>query len=171
MPLRYRNDQRLSRHSSAGQIVEVAERHPEERGVKVAGTQLRSTCLVVLRGKGELDQWMRSPEPADNRRRHAPIRTVRVGKAHPALATLPGLTHEGDGVIGVFEDASCRGDEHAAWLGELDPATRAVEELDAQLLFEPPDLLAQRWLRDVLPLRSATEMQFVSDREEVAQLA
>src|SRR5690606_21105937 len=53
---------------------------------------------------------------------------------------------------------------------EGDVARAALEEGRADLVLEPPDLHAQRWLRHVQPLRRATEMQFLRDGYEVAQL-
>ena len=45
---------------------------------------------------------------------------------------------------------------------------RAVEQRDAQLLLELPDLLAERRLRDVQARRGPAEVQLLGDRHEVA---
>lgn len=72
------------------------------------------------------------------------------------MARLP---HEGDGVVRLVEDAACQVDEDAPGLGQLHPATAAVEELHTELVLEPSDLLAQRQLGNVLTLGGPTEVQ------------
>ena len=84
---------------------------------------------------------------------------------------MAGLAHEGDGVLGLIEDAPSQVEEHAAGLGQLHPAAGAVEDLYPQLLLEPPDLLAQCGLGDVLTLGRPPEVQLLSDSDEVPQLA
>jgi hypothetical protein len=44
-----------------------------------------------------------------------------------------------------------------------------IEELESKLAFEPGDLLAERWLRDVEPFRRPREVQLVREREERRQ--
>jgi hypothetical protein len=45
------------------------------------------------------------------------------------------------------------------------------EKLSPELTFEVADLLRQRRSRNVEPLRGPTEMQFLGNRNEVAQLS
>src|SRR5215510_1940016 len=47
----------------------------------------------------------------------------------------------------------------------------AREELNAELLFQLPDLLTQRWLADVEPDGSSAEVQFFRDCYEIAQMS
>ncbi len=47
----------------------------------------------------------------------------------------------------------------------------ADEKLSPELTFKVADLLRQRRSRNVKPLRSPTEMQFLGNRDEVAQLS
>lgn len=46
----------------------------------------------------------------------------------------------------------------------------ADEKLSPELAFEVADLLRQRWSGDVEPLRGPGEMQFLGNRDEVAEL-
>jgi len=43
----------------------------------------------------------------------------------------------------------------------------ALEQRDTQLVFEPPDLLAEGWLGDVQSLRSAAEVELLGRGDEV----
>ena len=45
------------------------------------------------------------------------------------------------------------------------------EKLSPELTFEIADLLRQRRSRNVKPIRGPTEMQFLGNRDEVAQLS
>jgi len=46
-----------------------------------------------------------------------------------------------------------------------------VEESDAELLFELPDLLAERRLADMKPLRGQSEVQAIGDGYGIAEVA
>ena len=61
--------------------------------------------------------------------------------------------------------------EYPAGVGDGDGATRAHEELDAQLVLQLANRMGERGLGDVEPLGSPTEVQFLADRDEVAQMA
>ena len=65
------------------------------------------------------------------------------------------------------EQASSLAQQRAAGVGQLHPATRAVKQRHAELLFEPADLMTERWLGDVQPLSSPAEVKLLSDRDEV----
>ncbi len=154
-----------------GQIVEVAHGHPEERGVDHPFAELDPTFLVVLRRQGQLDPRTPGSETIHDGGWRAPIGPVGVGQSEPTLLSVAGLAHEGDGVVGLVEDAPGQVDEDAPGLGQLHPAAAAVEYLHTELVLESPDLLAQRRLRDVLTLGGPTEVQLLGDSEEIAQLA
>jgi hypothetical protein len=53
---------------------------------------------------------------------------------------------------------------------ERNAALRAVEQLDAELLFEIADLLADRPLRDVQAFGSRAEAQLLGDGDEVPEV-
>jgi hypothetical protein len=59
---------------------------------------------------------------------------------------------------------------HAPELGQVRVRPLAVEERPAELALEKLDCPGQRRLRDVAALGGAGEVQFLSDREEVANL-
>ena len=163
--------QRFGGDPTTGEVVEVAERHPEEGGVDVAGTELDPAFLVVLCRQGELHERMLGSEAVDHCGRHATVRSVRVGEAKATFPAVPGLTNQGDGVVRLVEEATGQVDEEAARFGQLHAAAGAIQELDAELLLESPDLLAERGLGDVLSLGRPSEVQLLGDGEEVAQLA
>jgi hypothetical protein len=74
-------------------------------------------------------------------------------------------------VVGVVEDALDAFVEDRAGRGELDAARGAVEELDLQLGFEPPDLLRQWRLGHLQPLGGAAEVALLGDRDEGSKVA
>jgi hypothetical protein len=54
---------------------------------------------------------------------------------------------------------------------QVDVSAVADEKLSPELTFEVADLLRQRRSRNVKPLRGPTEMQFLGNRDKVAQLS
>ena len=60
--------------------------------------------------------------------------------------------------------------QHGPRGGQPDALAPAVQQLGADDLFQPPDLLAERGLRDVHPLRRMGEGARVGNRHEVAQM-
>jgi len=58
-------------------------------------------------------------------------------------------------------------EEEIAGRSELDPPGSAIEKQDAEFPFESAYLLAERGLRQVLPLRRMPEVQLFGDRDEV----
>ena len=83
-------------------------------------------------------------ETVDYRGRHATVRSVRVGEAKATFPAVSRLTNEGDGVVRLVKEATGQVDEEAARFGQLNAAAGAIQELDAELLLESPDLLADR---------------------------
>lgn len=92
-------------------------------------------------------------------------------RADAQLAELPGggPARRRERPLGVGERKLCLVEQRSARIGELDRAPRPVDELGAQLTLQLLNLLTQRWLRDVQPLRSAPEMAFLGHRHEVAK--
>ena len=73
------------------------------------------------------------------------------------------------GVVGCL-DRGARGFEQCvAGVGELDPTSRSVEQVDAQLGLELPDRGAQRLLGHVQAGSGSGEVQLLGDGDEVAQ--
>ena len=77
---------------------------------------------------------------------------------------------DGGGPVGVGQDLPRLGQERRPGGGQRDVVGAAFQQPDAQLTLEPLDLLAQRGLHDVLPRGRAAEVQFLSQRHEIAQL-
>ena len=62
-------------------------------------------------------------------------------------------------------------DEHGPSRGERDASATPVEELDiAEQLLELLDLPREGWLRHVEPLRGSTEVEFLCDGQEGAEM-
>lgn len=57
-----------------------------------------------------------------------------------------------------------------AYHGEVDTASGAVQQLDAELGLELPDLLRERWLGHVQPLGGAAEVTLLRHRHEVPEM-
>ncbi|GAA1112033.1 hypothetical protein GCM10009630_06380 [Kribbella jejuensis] len=76
----------------------------------------------------------------------------------------------GSGGFNGCEDRSGGREEALARFGEADGAGGAVEELDAELAFEPGDLLTHAGLADAELLGGAAEVQYLRDRDEVLDL-
>src|SRR5581483_2763829 len=58
-------------------------------------------------------------------------------------------------------------EQELARLGELELVRRPMQQLDAEFLFKQLDLTAKRGLRDTKPLRRASEVSHLRDRQEV----
>ena len=99
-------------------------------------------------------------------------RISRPRHANRELADLA-LVHarrEVGGVRGLRQDDARLLHEHAARFGELYLALGAVEELDPELVFELPDLMAERRLTQIQPLGGAAEVQRLGQRDDVAKV-
>jgi hypothetical protein len=71
---------------------------------------------------------------------------------------------------GLHRDASLA-EQRLPGRAQLDPARVAFEELNPELRLQAADLLRERRLRDVEPLRSTAEMQFLGHGHERGQQA
>jgi hypothetical protein len=163
--------ERLGRDAAIRKIIEVAEGHPEEGGVDLAGAELDSSRLVVLRRQSQLDHGILSSEPVDDGSGRAPVGSVGICETEAPLLAVTRLANAGNGVVRLVEHPAGEVGEHAPRFGKPHPTAGAIEERYAQLLFESPDLLAERRLCDVLALGGPPEVQLFGDGEEVAKLA
>src|SRR5688572_18264453 len=73
-------------------------------------------------------------------------------------------------VIRLRQDQPCLLHEDGSRLGELHLPFRTVEQLDPQLLFELPNLLTEWRLTDVKALGGASEVQAVSDGNDIPKV-
>ena len=99
----------------------------------------------------------------------------RVDAADPQLpAEQPGeLLELAVQPVDLGEHALRVAEDHAALGGQLDAAARAPEDLDAELLLEPADLLRDRRLREeelVTGLRQRAVAGDGGDRAQVTEL-
>ena len=90
----------------------------------------------------------------------------------PALAALhaAGKLPEALCVLGAGADLLQIGFQRAAQLAEMGIGALAVKQRAAELLFQLLDGARQRRLRNVRPFRGAREVQFLAQRQEVADL-
>jgi len=70
------------------------------------------------------------------------------------------LSHDDPGLL----------DEHLARLGEPYVPIRSLKKLNAQFLFELPDLLAEWRLTDVQAFGRLSEMQRISDGDRISEV-
>jgi hypothetical protein len=75
------------------------------------------------------------------------------------------------GDVGGRQDRAGALEQQHAGGGQVDAARVALEQLDAELGFQPADLRGQRGLGDPNALSGAREAVLFGDRDEVAQMA
>src|SRR5688572_366268 len=100
------------------------------------------------------------------------LRVGRSGSADGQLAdfTLVHAQRQVRRVRGVRENDARLLDEQLAGVGQLDVPFRAVEQRDAQLRFQLADLLAERRLAEVEPLRRVAEVKRVGHSDHIPQM-
>ena len=136
----------------------------------VDAQHLRERVAVVL-ANGQLDLRMQLMEARDHQRDidrphrvHRPERHVAgLDPAH-AIELLARRFELGQHTTGPR-------DQQVAGVGDRDPPRGAFDERQAELLLELLDLLRERGLGDVLPLRRTGEALFVGKRDQVPELA
>ena len=92
----------------------------------------------------------------------------RSAKAKPRIGNSTVVAED---VVDLGQDPAGPRHERPPGLGDRNAASGPLDEREADLLLEPPDLLRQRRLGDVLARRRAREVLLVGERDEVAQLA
>ena len=85
---------------------------------------------------------------------------IRVGRA----------AGDRGGAVRVRQDLPRLGQEHRPGSSQPDMVGAALQQAYSQLTFQPLDLLAQRRLDDMLPLRCPAEVQLLGQRHEIAEL-
>ncbi len=97
----------------------------------------------------------------------------RGHEAHrqPAGHAAAGAARGGERALHLRQHAVRLVEQHAAWLRQLDLASRALEQHDAELFLERADHLAKRRLRHVQPVGGAAKAEFLRHGDELAQLA
>jgi hypothetical protein len=75
------------------------------------------------------------------------------------------------GVIDLGEDRPCALEVGAAGRGEVDTPGGAMKQVHAELGLELADLLGQRRLGHVQPLRGAAEVTLLGDSDEVPEVS
>ena len=119
----------------------------------------------------DLDSWEGLAE-ADQQPRHVELagrqgRTDRDAAADEAAQLVDLLPH----AVDAGEDAARAGGDGLACLGHDDRAAGALEQLGAELRFEPADLMRERRLGDVQILGGAGEVPVAGNGLDVPELA
>ena len=95
------------------------------------------------------------------------------GEAQPQAPDHPGLeiTPGGERHVGCGHGRARTLEEQLAGLRQLDATGVALEQLNAELGFEPAHLGREPWLGDPQPLGGAGEASLLGDRDEIAKMA
>ena len=137
---------------------------PEQVGDELIAQRVRivrdERALEIVRAQrvqrvflGVLDHMDRDAGVCGAELRQHREQVVRTGRVHAADPDLP-AQQPGDVLelavqsVDLGQHALGVAEHHAALGGELDPAARAVKHVHAELLFQPPDLLGDRRLRE-----------------------
>ena len=134
----------------------AADRHLEQplfRGVKCEGAEVETALLDLngnLAGRHAAhvgrDVGVALAEPGDERQQRVDRRLVRADE-HPAAAQVAQVAHGRFGFFSQAHEPMAVVLEHLARFGERAGLRRPIEQLLAELGFEPPDGLAHRGLR------------------------
>ena len=146
------------------------------RGAQEADVEPPVLELAQLLGRAQLVQAQRDvrrlvakgPQQLGHERVHRRADEADRQPADLAALDAPGLAGR---VLDRVEDVARALEEVRAGRGQLDLALVAQQQRRADLLLELADLLAQRRLGHVQPLRRAAEVQLFRDDDEVAQMA
>ena len=171
MSLRQRHHGALAQHGLDVELGTDVDRRPDQPDVEHSGGERPQ--LLNRRSLAQLDlhTGVRRPEALHRARDNRQKR--RADEAHSEPSGLSGVepARGRHGAIELRQQSPGVPEERRARRRQLNAAPGADEEAKSQLLLEPLDLLAQRGLGDVQPCGGPAEVQLLSDRDEVAQLA
>jgi hypothetical protein len=126
-------------------------------------------CGQFLQGK--LDLWETCPKrPQQFQEDPGDSRAHKSNRQRTDFASVGPLRNL-HGVLGLRQHLSCGLLKGPARICELHVPFRALQEHNAQLVFELTNLLAERRLRDVQPCRCPAKVEFVRDDQKRAQMA
>ncbi len=173
-PMRRRqgHHHRLVEEVAGPEIVDLALVRAHEGDVDPAGPEGGDEARGRLLQQFDLHVRMGAAVVAD-RTRHQGVERGRGGEADADLADIAARDAQGPGLGGIDGGEHRAGivREGAAGLGQRHPARQALEQGGADLGLEALDLVAQRRLRDVQPLRRPGDAEIVGHRDEVAKMA
>jgi lipopolysaccharide/colanic/teichoic acid biosynthesis glycosyltransferase len=127
--------------------------------------------LRVGHGEAESNSRMRASELAEQDRNDCATRAGRGAELERSGQTSLVAGHVAQELLLEREQALGRGVQARPCFGRFDPATRTVEELRPDALFERPDLEANRRLGDTQPFRGLGEALAIDDRTKCGELA
>ena len=169
MVLWHRNRNRLVTHSLRCQSRVVDRRHDEPR-VDAAFSNCVDLVLCAHVADGDSDARVslrKQPEHVDEE-----WRVRRPGDRDDQLAmfAVPGVFCDLCRMFSLSHDNPGLLDEHLAGLGEPHVPIRSLKKLNAEFLFELPDLLAEWRLTDMEALRGLAEMQRISHGDRISEV-
>ena len=145
-------------HRQEGEVEHVVAEHLRE-------------LLARLLADGQLDPRVALVEHCQCQRHVHRSHRVHRADGHVARPDAGERLHLRVGGVDLGQDPAGSRDERLARLGDRDPAGRALDQGEPDLLLEPADLLRERRLGDVLARRRPREVLLFGERHEVAQLA
>jgi hypothetical protein len=93
-----------------------------------------------------------------------------VADPHVTDRAVVGSTGRHSRHLRPLEHPACLSQECGSGVGQRDLAARAIEQLQAEVLLELADLLADRRLGHVQLLRGTADVQLLLDRNEISEL-
>ena len=128
------------------------------------------SAVVPSRNSISMPGWRRLNSARSAGRSSGPAGSRGADRDRPAgePAKLVDLAAQ---AVGLGQRRACARDRYTACGGELDGACGALEELHAQLLLKPADLMRHRGLGDVELVCSTREVPLAGDRLEIPELA
>ncbi len=145
--------------------------HRQEGEVEHVVAQHLGQLLAGLLAHGQLDARVALMEHGQGQRHVDGTHRVHRPDHHMAGSHPGERLHLGRGRLDLGQDAAGPGDQRPAGLGDRDLPRGALDEGQPDLPLEPPDLLGERRLGDVLAGRGAGEVLLLGERDEVAKLA
>ncbi len=148
----------------------LLERRADEPDVDLAGAELLDVQHRGAEAEDQLDVGVPGAVGGDDRAGDAAGQRPREAHAQPsALAGARGA-RDLSGAVGAGQQLARLAEQRASRRRQHGAATVALEQLDAELGLERPDLLADARLGEVQPVGGAAEVKLLRDRDERAQL-
>jgi hypothetical protein len=124
---------------------------------------------TVTFAKHQVHGGVCEPQSAEHIRHHRKGRRTEKADAQQRGVTCRSPACRLAGMRHLHERPATRIEQCQARGRELDTPTIAAQQLAPEILFQPPNLLAEGGLRDAKPLGRLAEVQGLRDRHEVTE--
>jgi hypothetical protein len=148
----------------------MVETRPDEADMDAPVQQRRLLLERQHFVQQHLHARMLGMKPAQGRRQQQVHGRADIADADPADLAAPDPTRPGDGLLQLGDQGRRLGLEKLAGLGQAQRPAAAFQQLQAQLVLQLADLLAQRRLGDMQAQGGAAEIQLLGHRQEVAEM-